>query len=326
MIRFGTLGTARITPRALVMPCIDEPGANIVAIAARSKDRAIAFAAHHNIPRVYNDYSEVIADPNVNAIYNPLPISLHRDWSIRALEANKHVLCEKSIACNEAEARQMADVAKQTGMVLMDAYHYRYHPVFKRAKDIYASGELGNIQSIEANFHVPGSPAENDIRMTYAMGGGVTMDIGCYPISWVRHLTNEEPEVLSVEVEVGPPNVDLYLRAKMMIAGGTTIFTSGDMRRGGRFRADVIVTGDKGLMHVNNPLLPQIGHQIIVDINGNKRREAFDRRATYGYQLDAFLDAVNNNADLATNGEDAVRQMRVIDACYRAADLPLRGQ
>ena len=100
MIRFGTLGTARITPRALVMPCIDEPGANIVAIAARSKDRAIAFAAHHNIPRVYNDYSEVIADPNVNAIYNPLPISLHRDWSIRALEANKHVLCEKSIACN----------------------------------------------------------------------------------------------------------------------------------------------------------------------------------------------------------------------------------
>ena len=324
MIKFGTLGAARITPGALIYPCMNEPNAMVRCIAARDRTRAEGFAKHHHIREVCDSYEQVVTHEKINALYNPLHIPAHHKWTIKALEAGKHVLCEKSLACNTTEAEEMNQAAKNKDLILMDAFHYRYHPLFIRAKAIYDSGSLGNIESISATFHIPVTDP-TDIRMNYELGGGVTMDIGCYPVSWVRHITGLEPESLQATAEVGPPNVDVFLATQMEMPGGITATTSGDMRAGVAFKADLKVTGDKGTLHIDNPIAPQLGHSLTLTINGNEQTEFFDRRPTYAYQLDAFIAAVEQGHSLFTNGDDAVKQMQVIDRCYEAAGLPLRG-
>ena len=323
MIRFGVLGAARITPAALIYPCMNEPLAHISVIAARDRDKANAFATAHHIGTVCDSYLDVVSHEKINALYNPLHIPAHHPWTIAALNAGKHVLCEKSLACNAGEAREMNQLAKDQGLVLMDAFHYRYHPLFARMKDIVANGELGTIASIDAAFDIPVTDPD-DIRMNYHLGGGVTMDIGCYPISWVRHLAGTEPTVVSATAEVGPPQVDLFLETKME-AGNIAITTSADMRASASFRAEVTVRGSRGEMRVDNVVAPQMGHLLTLNVRGQTSHETVDRRATYAYQLDAFIAAVEKDEPLWTDGNDAVAQMTVVDRCYEAAGLPIRG-
>ena len=325
MLRFGTLGAAAITPRALVYPCVDEPGAYISVIAARNRRRAETFAEAHRIPRVVEDYQAVVEHDKVDAVYIPLHIPAHHEWTIKALRAGKHVLCEKSMAANAAEAVEMAAVARAEGLVLMDAFHYRYHPIFKRALELRRSGVLGRIEQVDAAIHVPVSDPGN-IRMNYETGGGVTMDIGCYPISWVRHLLAAEPSQIDAEAEEGPADVDLLLRTRMRFADGVIATTSGDMRPDARFRADFTVIGSRGRLKVINPLVPQTGHLLELEVDGETQRETKDRRPSYGYQLDAFLAAINDGQALPTDGDDGAAQMAVIDRCYQAAGMRLRGE
>lgn len=324
MIRFGTFGAARITPNALIYPCMNEPRAAVTVIGARDRARAEAFARAHHISTVCDSYAEVIAQPDINAIYNPLPISAHKDWTLAALDAGKHVLCEKSFAMNADEAAEMHQRAVDTGLVVMDAFHYRYHPVFNRVKELVDHGVLGKVKHVDATFHVPVTDP-NDIRMMFETGGGVTMDIGCYPLSWVRHLLAAEPETVEATAIVGPPHVDVALNAELTFEGGVTASTSGDMREGVSFKAELKVTGEKGELFVNNPLAPQLGHSIQLNVGGQQTRETLDRRPSYAYQLDAFIDAVENGTRPLTDSDDAVRQMALIDRCYEAAGLPRRG-
>lgn len=325
MMSFGTLGAAAITPNALIYPCMNEPRAIIRAIAARDRHRAERFAEAHHIREVCDSYSAVITHPEVNAIYNPLPISLHKEWTLAALDAGKHVLCEKSFAMNADEAIEMHERAQHTGLVLMDAFHYRYHPVFIRSKEIINHGTIGKIQRVDASFHIAVKGSEN-IRMNVETGGGVTMDIGCYPLSWIRHLLDEEPVDVSAEAIVGPPEVDLVMDTELTFASGVTASTSGDMREGIKFKAELRVVGDKGELLVNNPLAPQLGHSLHLKVGDQETVETLDRRPTYSYQLDAFLDAVENGTRPLTDSSDAIRQMQLIDRCYEAAGLSIRGK
>ena len=324
MIRFGVLSAAKIAPVALVHPCEDDARAEIYCMAARDRTRAEKFSREHNIPVVHDQYSDVINDPTINAVYNPLPISLHHKWTIRALRAGKHVLCEKSFSANAREAAEMAAVAEDMNLVLMEAFHYRYHPVFRRARQVVESGLLGQVRRVDGVFHIEITGA-SDIRMNYATGGGVTMDIGCYPISWVRHITGEEPTEVTASAEVGPPNVDTCLKAEFGFSSGIQATISGDMRTGAKRRIDLQVTGDKGEMMVTNPLVPHKGHRIDLEIQGRKTVEELDHRSTYSCQLDAFVEAIEESKPLFTGPADAVRQMQLIDRCYQAAGLPLRG-
>ncbi|MEE2778075.1 MAG: Gfo/Idh/MocA family oxidoreductase [Acidobacteriota bacterium] len=327
MIQFGVLGAAKITPRALVYPCVDEPNAIIRAIAARERDRAEKMAEWARIDDVMDDYQAVVDHPKCNAIYIPLPISHHYEWTLKALAAGKHVLCEKSFASNAAEAEEMAQAGRDAGLVVMDAFHYRYHPVFRRAKEIVESGVLGTLREIDAEFSVPGPIPASDIRMRYETGGGVSMDIGCYPTSWVRHLTNDEPEEVSAVAEQGPPDVDVRMVATMRFASGVVATATGDMTD--RHKSYVYrfeVRGDAGTLAVTNPLVPQNGHLIELTIGDRTTPETLDRRSTYGYQLDAFLAAVQDGQRLFTDADDAVKQARLIDRCYQAAGMRLRGE
>lgn len=324
MIRFGTLGAAKIASTALIDPCQNDERVVVSVVAARSKARAQAFAQEHGIPEVLDTYDAVINSDQVDAIYIPLPIALHHEWTIKALRAGKPVLCEKSFSSNAAEAQKMLSVSKETGLVLMDAFHYRYHPIFLRAKEVLESRVLGKIQSISSTFSVPVTDT-SDIRMNYETGGGVTMDIGCYPLSWVRHITGLEPVDVRASAETGPANVDVYLKTEMIFPGDMKVSTVGDMRPSAEFKADIIVEGEAGQMVVKNPVAPHLGNAIDLDIDGEVTTETFSLRPSYRYQLDAFIAAVMTGKSLYTDAEDAVKQMQLVDRCYAAAGLPLRG-
>src|SRR5512143_29432 len=151
-IRIGVLGAAAIVPMSLTNPARKVPEAQIIAIAARDPQRAQRFAKRHNISRVHRTYNDLLADPEIDAIYNPLPNGLHAEWTIRALRAGKHVLCEKPISSNAGEAEEMSKVAQETGLVLSEAFAYRYHPLTARVKEIIASGEIGKVRHIGAQF------------------------------------------------------------------------------------------------------------------------------------------------------------------------------
>ena len=321
-LRFGTLGVARITPGGLIGPAAENADAVVAAVAARDRSRAESFAKQHGIETVYDSYDDVIHDPTLDVIYNPLPISHHREYTIKALRAGKHVLCEKAFALNAAEAQEMAAAARETGLVLIEGFHYRYHPVFLRALELVDSGALGQIQRIDARFGIR-TPQPSDIRMNYETGGGATMDIGSYPISWLRHITREEPEVVSAQARIGDPDVDLWLKAEYRLADGAVATTTGSMIEKS-YVADLDIRGTRGRLLVVNPLLPHISHSIELTIDGNTTRETLSHRPTYAYQLDAFIDAVRNGTPLPTDAEDAVKQMRVIDAAYRAAGMRTR--
>jgi predicted dehydrogenase len=321
-VRIGVLGAARIAPAAVIGPARSSSAASVVAVAARSSTKAHAFADKHGIGRVYSDYQSLLDDPAVDAIYNPLPNGLHGRWTLAALTAGKHVLCEKPFTANASEA---AEVAAAVGdRVVMEAFHYRYHPLALRMAEIVASGELGTLQHVEAHLCFP-LPKFSDIRYNLALAGGAMMDAGCYATSMVRLLGGEEPTVRSARALVHGKDVDRAMHAELEFPSGHTGTLSASMWSiGSLLRISAKAVGTEGEMRVLNPIAPQFPHRLSVRANGNRRVERFTRRSSYAFQLDAFTDAVLHGKPFPTTPTDAVANMTVIDNVYRAAGLPIR--
>ena len=323
-LRIGILGAARIAPMALVRPARRVPEAAVVAVAARDAQRAQAFAAKHGIALVHPTYDALLADPAIDAIYNPLPNSLHCEWSIRALQAGKHVLCEKPIAANAAEATRMAEAAAHSGRVLMEAFHWRYHPLAARMREIIDAGEIGAVRHIEAHFCIP-LLRPGDIRYHLDLAGGATMDVGCYAISILRFLAGAEPEVVDAAARLSSPGVDRYMEARLRFADGRSGRITCALLSAILLRASARVGGTAGELAVLNPIAPQFFHRLSVRTERGTRSERVRGEATYVYQLRAFVAAVRSHAPLPTGARDAIANMRVIDAIYAKAGLPLRG-
>jgi len=323
-IRIGVLGAARIAPTAIVAPARLVPGVEIVAIAARQTERARRFAAAHGIPTVHARYEDVLGDPNVDAVYIPLPNSLHCEWSLRALAAGKHVLCEKPIASNLQEALRMADAAEKSGRVLMEAFHYSYHPLAARMRAIVESGELGRVRHIDTRMCIP-LLRPSDIRLRYDLAGGAVMDTGCYAIHMARHLTGAEPTVVSAQARLHSPEVDRYVVAALEFAEGYSGRIECSLKSRKLLDIQAIVTGDEGVLRVFNPVLPHLFHVMLVRSGQRIRWERVQGRTTYCYQLEAFVGAVRLGVQPSTGPEDFVANARVLDSVYAAAGLRLRG-
>jgi predicted dehydrogenase len=323
-LRIGTLGAARITPGALLKPARQIPDVTVAAVAARDPERARRFAAKHRIRRVHDSYQALIDDPAVDAVYNPLPNSLHAPWTLRAIEAGKHVLCEKPFAANADEAAGVAAAARESGLVVMEAFHYRYHPLARRMRDVVQAGEIGPLRYLEASLCFP-LPRFSDIRYSYDLAGGATMDAGCYAINWLRMLGPGEPEVLSARAKLHRPDVDRAMSASFRFAGGVLGRMTASLWSGQVLRLDAKAVGDHGVMRVFNYVSPQFYNRLTVTADGYTRRERVSGEPSYTYQLRAFAAAVRHGDPVLTTPEDAVANMAVIDAVYRAAGLPRRG-
>jgi predicted dehydrogenase len=324
-LRFGILGAARIAPMALIQPARKVAEAQVVAVAARDGAKARAFATRHGIPRVHDSYDALLADPELDAIYNPLPNGLHCEWTIRALRAGKDVLCEKPIASNASEAQQMADVARETGRVLVEAFHWRYHPLANRVKELLASGAIGAPRHYEATLAFPIGMMRNDIRWSWDLAGGALMDAGCYTVSMVRHLAEAEPEVASAAALLWSPQVDRRMDARLRFADGRTAVITASMWSRTLLKMALRIEGERGEIRVFNPIAPHFYHRLTVRTPSGKSSERVAGESTYTCQLRAFVDHVRNGTPVPTGPDDAIANMRVIDAIYRAAGLKPRA-
>lgn len=322
-LRIGVLGAARIVPLSLLEPARGVDEVAVTAIAARDSARAAQFAAKRGIPKVHDSYAALIADPEIDAVYNPLPNGLHGKWTIAALEAGKHVLCEKPFTANAAEAEAVAAVARRTGLVVMEAFHWRYHALTRRMLEIIASGELGEVRRIETAFCIP--LAAKDIRWRLDLAGGALMDVGCYAINILRTLAGAEPEVVSAKAQLMSRGVDRAAQAEFAFADGRTGHITASMMSWRLLAMRARVIGSAGTMAVFNPVLPQYFHSLSVSTRAGKRKEQVAKRpSSYQAQLQAFAGAVLRGEPFPTGVDDAIANMRVIDAVYRAAGLQPR--
>lgn len=328
-LRIGVLGAAKISPPALLRPALETDDVVVVAIAARDRSRAAAQAEEFGIERVYDTYEDVLDDPDVDAIYNPLPIVSHLAWGVKALQAGKHLLQEKPLTSNAAEARALVAAADEAGLVMMEAFHWRYHPLAARLRALLDDGIVGDIVSVNGAFSVPIDPSD-DVRHAYELSGGALMDLGCYPTQWLRFVVGAEPRVVSATMVEGRPNVDVITDidvawdatdARGPITGAIHTAMDATAVAG----AELEVIGSQGRIHVRNPIAPHNGHLLSVDVEGDQHTEVVDGLTTYHHQLQAFRDAVLHGGPCPTGGQDAIANMEFIDAAYLAAGFPLRG-
>ena len=323
-LRIGVLGAARIVKMAVVRTARAVQEVRVVALAARDPARARAFAQRHGIPRVHDTYDALVRDPELDAVYIPLPNGLHAEWSIRALQAGKHVLCEKPLAANAEEARRMAKVAADSGRLLIEAFHYRYHPLLARMQEVVEGGELGTIRHLEAQFCVPLLEPGN-IRYRYDLAGGATMDVGCYAVNILRCLARAEPEVIAARSRLASAQVDRYMEADLRFPDGRTGRIVCSLFSRILFRSRAVVRGDRGELRVSGPFHPQLYHRFEVCVGGAVRTERFPGETTFTHQLRAFAKAVRGEAVMATDAADAIANLRVIDAIYEKSGLKRRG-
>jgi len=323
-LRFGVLGAANIAPQALIDPISKIDSAVVTRVAARDRGRAEEFAATNGIPNVSDNYRDVIEADDVDVIYNPLPMHLHNEWTIAALRAGKHVLCEKPFASNAAEAADMVAVAAETEMLLGEAFHHWYHPAFQRILDVIESGTIGTVTRAEGYFNIEIS--QPDIRWDYATSGGSLMDLGCYPLAWVRHCVGEEPTVTSAEAVVGPPDkIDASTVAELGFGSGATARIESSMISTGERDIRLEVHGTEGSLTMINPLAPQSGNLLTIRNAQGETSGEIDAGSTYEHMCRAFVDHVRIGTPFPTSGADSIANMTGIDSVYTAAGLPLRG-
>jgi predicted dehydrogenase len=323
-LRIGVLGAAKIVPGALLKPAKTSGDVEVAAIAARDPKRAAAFATKHGIPTVHPTYESLLGDATLDAVYVPLPNSLHGRWTVAALEAGLHVLCEKPFTANAVEAQLVADAADASGLVVMEAFHWRYHPLAARMVEIACGGELGELHQIEAAMCFP-NLRRNDIRWKAELAGGALMDAGCYAIHWARTLAGTEPEVVWASSLTRSPDIDRRTEVDLAFPGGVNGHVLASMWSSSMLRLMIRVEGTKGTLRVLNPIAAQFGSRMTVEVAGKKRRvKVAADGSTYDYQLAAFVAAVRDGAPTLTPPAESVANMRVIDDAYRAAGLEPR--
>jgi predicted dehydrogenase len=322
-LRIGILGAAAIAPQALVKPAARVPEVTVAAVAARDQRRARRFADRHGIPRVYASYAELVASDELDAVYIPLPNGLHGAWTVRAVQAGKHVLCEKPFTANAEEARAVADAVAGSDRVVMEAFHYRYHPLAARVLELIADATIGTVRHVEAHLCFP-LPRFSDIRYNLDLAGGATMDAGCYVLHALRTFGPGEPTVRAARATLHRPEVDRAMEIAVEYPGGATGRGIASMWSRRLVDVSLRITGDAGSIRVLNFVVPQLYHRLTIATAAGRRTERVRGDATYTYQLRAFHDAVANGTPVLTGAPDAVTTMALIDATYRAAGLAVR--
>jgi predicted dehydrogenase len=321
-VKWGVLGVAKIATEKVIPAMQRGALCRIEAIASRDKARARAAADQLGIPRAYGSYEELLADPDIEAIYNPLPNELHVPWSEKALAAGKHVLSEKPIALDAEEARRLIAAREKSGKLVAEAFMVRHHPQWRRAREIVRSGAIGEVGAIQTLFAYRLLDPEN-VRNKPPGGGGL-YDIGCYAIVTARYIFGEEPVRVAAAVDFDPKfGTDRLASAILEFPGGRHLTFTVATQLAGAQR--VTIAGTAGRIEVKIPFNapPDRPTEIVVDsgvdlVGGGARVESFAVCDQYTLQGDAFARVVRGEGALEYSIEDAIANMKVIDACFRA--------
>jgi predicted dehydrogenase len=321
-IRWGILSTANIAVKRFIPGVAASRNGTVAAIASRDPARAREIAERLGIPRVHDGYAELLADPEIDAIYNPLPNALHAEWTLAAAAAGKPVLCEKPLASDAAEAQRMVNACRARGVPLMEAFMYRFHPQHGRVREVLASGEIGDLRTLRASFTFmlePFRPA--NVRLSASLAGGAFMDVGCYPVNLARWMFGEEPEWASAQVdrreefgvEVAAVGVLGFSDRRMAIfdcgfrAAGPAAYTLG---------------GTKGAIDVFDAFVPDPkAGEVTIRVNGagGVREERIGGVDQYRLEAEAFADHLLRGTPLPVEASDGVATLRAIGALHRSA-------
>jgi predicted dehydrogenase len=327
MIRIGILGAARIAPRGIVTPANDLLGTEAVAVAASTLERAQNFAAQHSLPLAFGSYAELIARDDIDLVYIALPPSAHLKWCTAALANGKHVLVEKPFANNAQDAAQIVAAANAAGRHIFEGFHYRFHPLFENALSLLRAGAVGRIRHVEAvfNANLPDTPGE--LRYIEELGGGALMDLGCYCLHWIRTVVGDEPTVVSASAHCATAGVDIQASAELAFTSGPTASLECSMQPGdGKLFRRLRVHGSSGMLEIDNPVSPHAGATLSIEAPDAPLPQIVSGgETTFHYQLRHVLDVIAGRAQPLTGGDDALGNMRAIDAIYRAAGLMPRG-
>lgn len=320
-LRWGILGCAKIAVGA-VIPGIQQSETGMVsAIASRNLDKAQSRAQASGIPTAYGSYEELLADRSIDAVYIPLPNHLHKEWTIRAAKAGKHVLCEKPCAIDAAEAAAMIEACRSAGVQFAEAFMYRHHPRYERIKAIIRSGELGEIRGIHGTFTFNNPGDAKNVRFQRAWGGGSLYDVGCYPINAARYLLEKEPQAATVHAFFSPEHDDVDMMASGLVefAGGVALTFDCGMWASGRNTLEIL--GTLGRIEVPSAFVnseKNPGSFVVITSDG-RREEEVPYLNQYALQADDFAYAVWGQKPMRFDSQDAWLNMKVMDACLQSA-------
>jgi len=317
-LRWGVLSTANIGKKA-VNPAIQaSSNGKLVAVASRDEDRARAFGKEHGIPQCLGGYQALLDQDDIDAVYLPLPNSLHREWTIRAAEAGKHVLCEKPLALNPEECREMEAAAESNGVKLMEAFMYRFHPRTERVLELVKQGEVGEIKQIRSSFTFLLDRPE-DIRWNAALGGGALMDVGCYCVNVSRTLAGSEPVEVRAMANFRIPGVDEQMAGSLRFEDGLLAHfdCALTMERTQVYQ----IMGTEGHLRVLEAFVPDEEEMDVekFDMENNLTRIPVSGDDQYRRMVEHFGEAVLNDLPLRYSPDEAARNMRVIAALYESA-------
>ena len=323
-IRWGVLGAAKIATKKVIPAMQSGTYCEVAAIASRELGKAQEAASELGIPKAYGSYEELLADPSIDAIYNPLPNHLHVPWSIKAAEAGKHVLCEKPVALTAAEAKTLIAVRDRTGVKMGEAFMVRTHPLWLRTRELVQAAEIGELRSIVSAFSYFNDDPAN-IRNQADIGGGALMDVGCYPITMSRFLYGREPIRVQGLVQRDPVlRTDRLTSALLDFGSGHAVFTCSTQLVPFQ-RMQVLGTLARIDIEIPYNIPPDEPVRLHVDdgvqlAGRGARTEVIPTANQYTIQGDLFSQAILNGGDVAVPLEDAVLNMAVIDAVFRSAE------
>jgi predicted dehydrogenase len=298
-----------------VIPAIQaSANGHLVAVASRNEARAREAAARLGAPRAHGTYEALLADPEVDAVYVPLPNSLHREWTVRSAEAGKHVLCEKPLATTAADCETMIAACRRRGVVLMEAFMYRFHPRTQRVAQLAAEGAVGDVRLVRASFSFRLRSADN-IRLRPELGGGALYDVGCYGVN-VSRLILGEPSRVTAHAQIGPSGVDEVLGAVLRCDGDRLAIVDCGLTLARREEYEVVGTG--GRLHVPGAFLPGMSDAVIRVIKDDDTTLTVPGVDQYRLMVEHFAEAVLDGVPLKLPPEDAVANLRVIEAAQRS--------
>ena len=316
-LRWGLLCTARIN-RAVIPPIRSSRKSQLVAVASRDAERASAYASTWGIPRFFSSYEALLEDPDIDVVYISLPNSMHAEWSIKAMQMGKHVLCEKPITTRSSDLEEVAEVALKSGRIITEAFMYRHHPQTLRVKEMIDNGEVGSLQLIQGTFGFLNTRS-SDPRFDPALGGGSLWDVGCYPISYACYLTGQMPiEVFGHQV-TGATGIDVLYTGYLFFPSGT--ICQFDCSFSSEPRARLDLTGDKGTINIPEPYKPGKQTKLYVQKSGEKRTIDLKGKELYLGEIEDIENAILEGTQPRLSLMESKQTIQTIEALYKSSRL-----
>jgi predicted dehydrogenase len=314
-LSWGLLSTAHIN-QSVIGPIRTAENSQLVAVASRSLDKAAAYAQKWGIPKYYGSYDDLLADPSIDVIYISLPNSLHAEWAIQAMRMGKHVLCEKPLTTRADDAYKIREVSAQTGKVITEAFMYRHHPQTLRIKEMVDQGDIGNLQLIRGSFCYTINRPDNP-RLDPRLGGGSLWDVGCYPVSYARFLTGEEPAEVYGQQITGTTGVEILFAGQLRFPSG--VISQFDCSFISPSRSVMEITGDRGRIIIPAPFKPGKKSKILIERDGITRTHIVKGADLYQGEIDDLQNAVLYGKPPLINLTESQANIATIVALYESA-------